>query len=41
MTPSKITEGFLYAGFMKLFFDSKKKRFKSFEKALDFQPTAL
>ena len=30
MTPSKITEGFLYAGFMKLFFDRKKKKVEKF-----------
>ena len=42
MTPSKITEGLLYSSFMKLFFDSKKKkRLKSFEKALDFEPMLL
>ena len=38
MTPSKITEGLLYASLMKLFFESKKKKgLKNFEKALDFQ----
>ena len=36
MTPSKITEGLLYAGFMQLFFNRKKKKVESFEKALDF-----
>ena len=37
MTPSKITEGLLYASLMKLFFESKKKGLKNFEKPLDFQ----
>ena len=42
MTPSKITKGLLNAGFMQLFFSSKKKkRVKIFEKALDFQPMVL
>ena len=36
MTPSKITKGLLHAGFMKLFFNGKKERVESFEKALDF-----
>ena len=40
MTPSKITEGLLYAGFKQLFLNSKKK-IENFEKALDFQPMAL
>ena len=42
MTPSKIMESLLYAGFMQLFFNSKKKKkVESFEKALDFQPVTL
>ena len=42
MTPSKITEDLLYAGFMQLFFNSeKKKKVESFEKALYFQPMVL
>ena len=41
MTPSKITEDLLYAGFMQLFFNSEKKKVESFEKALYFQPMAL
>ena len=41
MTPSKITEGLLHAGFMQLFFNSKKERVESFEKALYFRPMAL
>ena len=38
MTPSKITEGLLYTGFMQLFFNSKKKKVENSEKAfrLDF-----
>ena len=40
MTPSKITEGFLYTGFMQLFFNCKK-RVESFEMALNFQLVAL
>ena len=40
MTPSKITESLLYAGFVQLFFNSKK-RVESFEMALNFQPVAL
>ena len=40
MIPSKITEGLLYAGFVQLFFNSKK-RVESFEMALNFQPVAL
>ena len=32
MTPSKITEGLLYAGFMQLFFNSKKKGWKVLKK---------
>ena len=35
-------ESLLYAGFMQLFFNSKKKKkVESFEKALDFQPVTL
>ena len=41
MTPSKITECLLHAGFMQLFFNSKKERVESFEKALYFRPMAL
>ena len=36
MTLSKITEGFLYADFMKLFFDSKKKKVEKFWKSAGF-----
>ena len=32
MTPSKITEGWLCAGFMQLFFNSKKKEWKVLKK---------
>ena len=34
MTPSKITDGLLYAGFMQLFFNSKKKGWKVLKKRL-------
>ena len=40
MTPLKRSEGLLYAGFMQVFLNSKKK-VENFEKALDFQPMAL
>ena len=36
MTPSKITEGLLYASLMKLFFESKKKRVEKFWKSVGF-----
>ena len=41
MTPLKRSEGLLYAGFMQVFLNSKKKKVENFEKALDFQPMAL
>ena len=36
MTPSKITEGFLYAGFMQLFFNCKKRKCRKFWKSAGF-----
>ena len=36
MTPSKITEGLLHAGFMQLFFNSKKKVWKVLKKRCIF-----
>ena len=36
MTPSKITEGLLYAGFMQLFFNGKKEKGGNFLKSAGF-----
>ena len=41
MTPSKITEGLLYSSFMKLFFDSKKKKVEKFWKSAGFRTNVV